>query len=119
MAMWQATFEPGGQTKLLTAPKILTDHRYSGLYICTGNSFFNIGKFFFHNLCTTYYLVPGPNYLGTSFIYVLIEICNQKTKTIGHYHIPRYIEGIFVCLNLEKFCWNIFLSEKPLTSEEC
>ena len=53
MAMWQATFEPGGQTKLLTAPKILTDHRYSGLYICTGNSFFNIGKFFFHNLCTT------------------------------------------------------------------
>ena len=45
MAMWQATFEPGGQTKLLTAPKILTDHRYSGLYICTGNSFFNIGRY--------------------------------------------------------------------------
>ena len=119
MAMWQATFEPGGQTKLLTAPKILTDHRYSGLYICTGNSFFNIGKVFFHNLCTTYYLVSGPICSFLSFIYVLFEICIQKTKTIGHYHIPRYIEGIFVCLNLEKFCWNIFLSKKPLTSEEC
>ena len=66
MAMWQATFEPGGQTKLLTAPKILTDHRYSGLYICTGNSFFNIGKFFFHNLGI---VVRGPIiYLILSFL---------------------------------------------------
>ena len=64
MAMWQATFEPGGQTKLLTAPKILTDHRYSGLYICTGNSFFNIGKFFSQFM----YCSTGPNYLLLSFL---------------------------------------------------
>ena len=43
MAMWQATFETGGnQTKLPS--KIFTDHRYSGLYISTGSNFFNIGK---------------------------------------------------------------------------
>ena len=79
MAMWQATFEPGGQTKLLTAPKILTDHRYSGLYICTGNSFFNIGKFFFSQFM--YYIVFSSGaQLFTSFIYVLIEIYIQKNK---------------------------------------
>jgi len=101
MAMWQATFEPGGQTKLLTAPKILTDHRYSGLYICTGNSFFNIGRLDLLSALVSagccHLAIKILDYLDSTSLLAASLVCTdwQQYLLDWFYAVPKFRQRIY------------------------